>query len=260
VFLIPSGAAGSHCAVEMYRYSYRTGTAVPCHTSTAVRSWGLVTALWLHLRQRCGYGQHDESLQTMSDVERQRHQRVLSPHRQVSATGHLQTNLPILSNAVDSEVVGTLFSADGSCDRDIQLRGVGCMGRMSNTDQSTHTRSTSYVALVEILVLQGKLYVKVFPAVGTAGKVVSTASTVFYMPGSIQNSWQYTDRLPNSKMSGDCVKPPKCLEFVPNRDSGLEKSLSSGLLDRTQFAARPGPLRYNFVVPKYRVPKWPSYS
>jgi hypothetical protein len=26
-----------------------------------------------------------------------------------------------------------------------------------------------------------------------------------------------------SKMSGDCAKPPKCLEFVPNRDSCLEK-------------------------------------
>jgi hypothetical protein len=71
------------------------------------------------------------------------------------------------------------------------------------------------------------MLIEVFPEVGTAGKVVSTASTVFYMPGSIQNSWQYTDRLPNSKMSGDCAKPPKSLEFVPNRDSGLGKSLSS---------------------------------
>jgi hypothetical protein len=69
--------------------------------------------------------------------------------------------------------------------------------------------------------------IEVFPEVGTAGKVVSTASTVFYMPGSIQNSWQYTDRLPNPKMSGDCAKPPKSLESVPNRDSGLGKSLSS---------------------------------
>ena len=82
------------------------------------------------------------------------------------------------------------------------------------------------LALVEVLV-QGKLYVKVFPEVGKAGKVGSTASTVFYMPDAVQNSWQYTDRLPNSKKSGDCAKPPKSLEFVPNRDSGLGKSLSS---------------------------------
>ena len=80
---------------------------------------------------------------------------------------------------------------------------------------------------MEVLV-QGRLYVKVFPEVGKAGKVGSTASTVFYMPDAVQNSWQYTDRLPNSKKSGDCAKPPKSLEFVPNRDSGLGKSLSSG--------------------------------
>jgi hypothetical protein len=71
------------------------------------------------------------------------------------------------------------------------------------------------------------MLIEVFPEVGTAGKVVSTASTVFYMPDSVQNSWQYADRLPNCKMSGDCAKPPKSLESVPNRDSGLGKSLSS---------------------------------
>ena len=74
--------------------------------------------------------------------------------------------------------------------------------------------------LVEVLV-QGKL----FPEVGKAGKVGSTASTVFYMPDAVQNSWQYTDRLPNSKKSGDCAKPPKSLEFVPNRDSVWESNI-----------------------------------
>jgi hypothetical protein len=42
------------------------------------------------------------------------------------------------------------------------------------------------------------------------------------MPDSVQNSWQYADRLPNCKMSGDCAKPPKSLEPVPNRDSVWE--------------------------------------
>eukprot|EP01047_Picozoa_sp_COSAG01_P041002 COSAG01_NODE_3487_length_6017_cov_6.010814_6_plen_82_part_00 len=36
VVLIPSDAAGFYCAVEMYRYMYRT--AVPCHTCTAAWS------------------------------------------------------------------------------------------------------------------------------------------------------------------------------------------------------------------------------
>ena len=89
------------------------------------------------------------------------------------------------------------------------------------------------LALVEILV-QGKLYVKVFPEVGKAGKVGSTASTVFYMPDAVQNSWQYTDRLPNSKKSGDCAKPPKSLEFVPNRDSVWEMCAARGSHCKTQ--------------------------
>ena len=59
--------------------------------------------------------------------------------------------------------------------------------------------------------LRVQLYVKVFPEVGTAVKFVSTAGTVIYMPDAVQNRWQYTDRLPNSKMSGDCAKPPKSL-------------------------------------------------
>ena len=90
------------------------------------------------------------------------------------------------------------------------------------------------LALVEVLV-QGKLYVKVFPEVGKAGKVGSTASTVFYMPDAVQNSWQYTDRLPNSKKSGDCAKPPKSLEFVPNRDSVWEMCAAP-----VKAARRPG--------------------
>ena len=40
-----------------------------------------------------------------------------------------------IANAVDSEVVGTLFAADGSCDRDIQARGIKAkrkFGKLTN--------------------------------------------------------------------------------------------------------------------------------
>jgi hypothetical protein len=51
-----------------------------------------------------------------------------------------------IANAVDSEVVGTLFSADGSCDRDIQLQGVKAkrkFGKLTNVweDKTVRTRT-----------------------------------------------------------------------------------------------------------------------
>ena len=95
------------------------------------------------------------------------------------------------------------------------------------------------LALVEVLV-QGKLYVKVFPEVGKAGKVGSTASTVFYMPDAVRRTEQLaihgsTTKLQKvwrlcqtSKKSGVCAKPGFCLGNVCSSRKGEEGEEGKG--------------------------------